>query len=67
MTEMMKAVRLHEFGGPDVLRYEDAARPSCRPARCLFAYMPRHQPTGLYLRDGYRALPPEWQPDPIFP
>ena len=27
MTEMMKAARLHEFGGPDVLRYEDAPRP----------------------------------------
>src|SRR5690606_23853217 len=24
-------------------------------------------PPDLYLRDGYRALPPEWQPDPAFP
>src|SRR3954453_20990125 len=23
----MKAMRLHEYGGPDVLRYEDLARP----------------------------------------
>jgi len=26
-TITMKAVRFHEFGGPDVLRYEEAARP----------------------------------------
>jgi NADPH:quinone reductase-like Zn-dependent oxidoreductase len=24
-------------------------------------------PPDLYLRDGYRALPPEWRPDPTFP
>lgn len=28
MTTMMKAVRVHEYGGPEVLRYEDAPRPS---------------------------------------
>ena len=27
----MKAVRFHEHGGPDVLRYEDAPDPVCRP------------------------------------
>jgi NADPH:quinone reductase-like Zn-dependent oxidoreductase len=27
MAEMMKAVRIHEYGGPEVLRYEDAPRP----------------------------------------
>jgi NADPH:quinone reductase-like Zn-dependent oxidoreductase len=27
MTETMKAVRIHSFGGPDVLRFEDAPRP----------------------------------------
>jgi len=26
-TETMKAVRIHSFGGPDVLRFEDAPRP----------------------------------------
>jgi NADPH:quinone reductase-like Zn-dependent oxidoreductase len=24
-------------------------------------------PPDLYLRDGYRALPPEWRPDAVFP
>lgn len=27
MSAFMKAVRLHEFGGPDVLKYEEAPRP----------------------------------------
>lgn len=27
MSEMMKAVRIHEFGGPEVLLYEDAPKP----------------------------------------
>jgi len=27
MTTSMKAVRIHEYGGPDVLIYEDAPRP----------------------------------------
>ena len=27
MTDTMKAVRLHEFGGPEVLKYEDAPKP----------------------------------------
>ncbi len=26
-TETMKAIRQHEFGGPEVLRYEDAPVP----------------------------------------
>ena len=28
MTESMKAARIHQYGGPDVLVYEDAPRPS---------------------------------------
>ncbi len=28
MTTQMKAVRIHEYGGPDVLKYENAPRPS---------------------------------------
>nr|MBA3874074.1 NADP-dependent oxidoreductase [Anaerolineae bacterium] len=28
MTELMKAARIHEYGGPDVLKFEDAPRPS---------------------------------------
>lgn len=36
MTTMttMKAVRLHQFGGPEGLIYEDAPRPRPGRARC---------------------------------
>lgn len=68
MTEMMKAIRLHEFGGPDVLRYEDAPRPIVGAGEILVrVHAASLNPPDLYLRDGYRALPPEWQPDPSFP
>lgn len=68
MTEMMKAVRLHEFGGPEVLRYEDAPRPVAGPGEVLVrVHAASLNPPDLYLRDGYRALPSEWQPSPVFP
>ena len=31
----MKAVRVHEFGGPEVLQYEDAPDPSPGPGQAL--------------------------------
>src|SRR5216117_612298 len=31
----MKAVRIHEFGGPEVLRYEDVLDPPCRKDQVL--------------------------------
>lgn len=68
MTDMMKAVRLHEFGGPDVLRYEDAPRPGISADDVLVrVHAASLNPPDLYLRDGYRALPPEWHPRPSFP
>ncbi|WP_426232061.1 NADP-dependent oxidoreductase [Pararhizobium sp. DWP3-4] len=68
MTEMMKAVLLHRFGAPEVLRYEDAPRPTAASGEVLVrVHAASLNPPDLYLRDGYRALPPEWQPDPIFP
>jgi NADPH:quinone reductase-like Zn-dependent oxidoreductase len=68
MTEMMKAVQLHEFGGPEVLRYEDALRPIASGGEVLVrVHAASINPPDLYLRDGYRALPPEWRPDPTFP
>ncbi|AJY46546.1 NADP-dependent oxidoreductase [Martelella endophytica] len=68
MTEMMKAVRLHAFGGPEVLHYEDAPRPVAGKDEVLvLLHAAGINPPDLYLRDGYRALPPEWQPSPTFP
>jgi NADPH:quinone reductase-like Zn-dependent oxidoreductase len=68
MTEMMRAVRLHEFGGPEVLLYEDAPRPVAARGEVLVrVHAASINPPDLYLRDGYRALPSEWQPHPTFP
>ena len=33
--DTMKAVRIHEYGGPEVLRYEDAPRPIVKPDEVL--------------------------------
>ncbi|MEH6772307.1 MAG: NADP-dependent oxidoreductase [Cereibacter changlensis] len=68
MTDQMKAIRLHRFGGPEVLRYEDAPIPALRPGELRI----RVRAVGLnppdwYLREGYRMLPPEWQPQVSFP
>lgn len=67
-TQMMKAVRQHAFGGPDVLRYEEAPRPEMRPGEVLVrVHAVGVNPPDWYLRDGYKMLPPEWQPKVSFP
>ncbi|WP_263260673.1 NADP-dependent oxidoreductase [Pseudomonas sp. RIT-PI-S] len=66
--DTMKAVRLHAFGGPEVLRYEDAPRPEPKPGEVLVrAHAVGINPPDWYLRDGYRKLPPEWRPQVTFP
>lgn len=64
----MKAVQQHEFGGPAVLRYEDAPMPELRPGEVLVrVHAVGLNPPDWYLRDGYKMLPPEWQPQVSFP
>jgi NADPH2:quinone reductase len=64
----MKAVRLHTFGEPEVLRHEDAPIPPIGAEDVLVRVRAAGiNPPDLYLRDGYRALPPEWRPEPVFP
>ncbi len=68
VTKTMKAVRQHAFGGPEVLHYEDAPRPVIAPDEVLVRVVAAGiNPPDLYLRDGYRALPPAWRPEPAFP
>ncbi len=67
-AKMMKAVRLHEFGGPEVLRYEEAPIPEPTPGEVLVrVHAVGINPPDLYLREGYKMLPPEWQPKVDFP
>ncbi|WP_442955899.1 NADP-dependent oxidoreductase [Pantoea sp. USHLN256] len=64
----MKAVRLHQFGGPEVLHYEDAPRQIAEPGEVLVrVHASSLNPPDLHLRNGYRSLPPEWQPSSAFP
>ena len=63
MSATMKAVRLHQFGGPEVLRYETVPRPQPKPGEVLVkVHAVGINPPDWYLRDGFRMLPPEWQP-----
>jgi NADPH:quinone reductase-like Zn-dependent oxidoreductase len=67
-TKTMKAVRLHEFGGPEVLRYEDAPMPEMNAGEVLVrVHAVGLNPPDWYLREGYKALPPEWRPKGAFP
>ena len=67
-AQMMNAVRLHAFGGPEVLHYEEAPRPRLAPGEVLIRVAAAGiNPPDWYLRDGMKALPPEWRPSPSFP
>jgi NADPH:quinone reductase-like Zn-dependent oxidoreductase len=64
----MKAIRQHRFGGPDVLVYEDAPMPVPAAGEVLVrVHAIGINPPDWYLRDGYRSLPPDWQPAVTFP
>ncbi len=57
-TNTMKAVRLHRFGGPEVLRFEDVPVPALNPGEVLVrARAVGVNPPDWYLRDGYTAVP----------
>ncbi len=52
--ENMKAVRVHNYGGPDVLRFEDAPRPSAGPGELLIhAHAAAVNPIDWKIRAGY--------------
>nr|WP_256750298.1 NADP-dependent oxidoreductase [Mesorhizobium sp. Mes31] len=68
VSDMMKAIRLHAFGGPEVLCYEDAPKPELKAGEVLVrVHAIGINPPDWYLRDGYKMLPPEWQPQVSFP
>jgi NADPH:quinone reductase-like Zn-dependent oxidoreductase len=64
----MKAIRQHQFGGPEVLVYEDAPVPDLKQGEVrIRVHAVGLNPPDWYLRDGYKTLPPEWQPRVDFP
>lgn len=66
--DTMKAIRLHEFGGPEVLRYEEAPLPQLKSGEVLVrVHAVGINPPDWYLREGYKDLPPDWQPQVAFP
>ncbi|VVE61253.1 NADPH:quinone reductase [Pandoraea captiosa] len=67
-VDTMKAVRQHAFGGPEVLRYEDAPMPVPKSGEVLVrVHAIGINPPDWYLREGYKMLPPEWRPQLSFP
>lgn len=67
-AQTMKTVLQYAFGGPEVLRYEDVAIPELQAGEVLVrVHAVGVNPPDWYLRDGYRTLPPEWQPQVDFP
>lgn len=65
---VMKAIRQHEFGEPNVFRYEDAPVPEAKKGEVLVKTKGIGlNPPDWYLRDGYKMLPPEWRPKVPFP
>ena len=68
VNQLMKAVQFHAFGGPEVLRYEDAPKPMLNTGEVLVrVHAVGLNPPDWYLREGYKMLPPEWQPKVSFP
>ena len=70
-ANIMKAIRLHEFGGPEVLRYDEVPLPELKPGEVLVRiHAIGINPPDWYLREGYKDLPPEWRPPvplPVIP
>ena len=62
-TNTMEAIRVHKFGGPDVLSYDEVAIPQLKPGEVLVrVHAIGVNPPDWYLRDGYKQLPPEMRP-----
>ena len=60
-AKTMNAIRQHEFGGPEVLLYEEAPIPELNAGEVLVrVHAVGINPPDWYLRDGYKIRPPEW-------
>jgi NADPH:quinone reductase-like Zn-dependent oxidoreductase len=70
-TNVMKAIQIHEFGGPEVLRYDELTIPEPQPGEVLIrVHAIGINPPDWYVREGLTILPPEMRPPlslPIIP
>ncbi|GAA4611336.1 NADP-dependent oxidoreductase [Actinoallomurus liliacearum] len=70
-THTMRAIRLHEHGGPEVLRYDEVPIPAPRAGEVLVrVHAVGINPPDWYLRDGLSNIPPETRPKfdlPVIP
>lgn len=65
---LMMAIQQHEYGGPEVLRYEKVPVPKLQKGELrVRVHAVGLNPPDWYLREGYKNLPPEWQPKVEFP
>ncbi|MFF1374671.1 NADP-dependent oxidoreductase [Streptomyces sp. NPDC058308] len=62
-THTMRAIRLHEFGGPGVLRHEEAPVPEPGPGEVLVrVHAAGVNPPDWYAREGMPGVPAELKP-----
>jgi NADPH:quinone reductase-like Zn-dependent oxidoreductase len=70
-TNVMKAIRLHEYGGPEVLRNEEVPIPELKTGEVLVrVHAVGINPPDWYLRDGLTVMPAEMRPKidlPVIP
>jgi NADPH:quinone reductase-like Zn-dependent oxidoreductase len=62
-TNTMRAIRLHEFGGPEVLRHDEVPVPEPGPGEVLVrVHAVGINPPDWYAREGMPDVPPELKP-----
>lgn len=61
--ETMRAVRIHEFGGPEALSYDEVPVPRPEPGEVLIrVHAAALNPPDWYMREGMPGVPPEMLP-----
>lgn len=68
VSGVMKAIQIHEAGGPEMLRYEEVPVPGIGPGEVLVrVHAVGVNPPDWYLREGLKVMPAELRPALQFP